>query len=102
MSNVSKCFSCVRKKDYDPKFGYYGCNLSGQECKDYSMFEPKVKPKPITNYDLLIRKTPEELAEFIANAVDCCNCKHPRNGCSENDETCAACWLDWLKEEASE
>ena len=60
MSNVSKCFSCARKKDYDPKFGYYGCNLSGQECKDYSMFEPKAKPKP-TNADRIRAMTDEEL-----------------------------------------
>ena len=52
-----------------------------------------------THADLLRALSDEELAEFIANAVDCCNCKHPRNGCSENDETCAACWLDWLKQE---
>ena len=59
-----------------------------------------VQTKPITHYDLIRAKSVEEMAEFIANAVDCCNCKHPRNGCSENDETCAAAWLDWLMKEA--
>lgn len=56
----------------------------------------------MTNADRIRAMTDEELAEFIASAVDCCNCKHPRNGCSENDETCAACWCDWLKQEVKE
>lgn len=59
------------------------------------------KCSPVTNADRLRAKSDEEMAEFIANVIDCCNCKHPRNGCSENDETCAACWLDWLKLEAN-
>lgn len=57
--------------------------------------------KPFTNYDLLISKTPEELAEWILreptigyfavcppgtkDGVDC-----PTSPCEQ-------CWLDWLK-----
>lgn len=73
------------------------CYVGELSCDD---FEPIVKAK--TNADRIRAMTDEELAVFIANAVDCCNCKHPRNGCSENDETCAACWLDWLKQEATD
>lgn len=53
--------------------------------------------KPLTNYDRLISKSPEELAEFFQ--VHCCpfelcglsnwECKHD----------CKQCWLDWLRQE---
>ena len=59
-------------------------------------------PAVTTNADRIRAMTDEELAKFIAGTVDCCNCKHPRNGCSENDETCASCQLDWLKQEATD
>ena len=106
MSNVSKCFSCAHKNDYDPKFGYYGCKLSGQECKGYSMFEPKVKPKPITNYDLLRAMSVEEMALQVAewNHGDCPPfefCPKHRNEVTHYLEcTPWKCWLDWLKQEA--
>lgn len=50
------------------------------------------KPKPITNYDLLIRKTPEEMAEFISGKA--------RTFGEEYEGYMSA--LDWLKEEASD
>ncbi len=102
MSNVSKCFSCVRKNDYDPKFGYYGCKFSGHECKDYSMFEPKVKQKPITNADRIRAMKDEELAELFEMI--------PHSGNPQTYTTDGFCiddglktkkqWLDWLKQEA--
>lgn len=45
--------------------------------------------KPITNYDRVIRKTPEELAEWLS-----CNCTGDGYGNSAED------WLDWLRQEA--
>ena len=75
-----------RSGTYDLKYGF----IPDDDCE-----------KPMTNGDRIRQMSDEELAEFIANdVVDCCNCKHPRNGCTENDETCADCWLDWLKQEA--
>lgn len=53
-------------------------------------------PKPITNYDSVIRKTPEALAEFLAEY----RCVHKAPHCIEAN--CAQCWLDWLKEEVKE
>lgn len=95
MSNVSKCFSCVHKNDYDPKFGYYGCKLSGQECKGYSMFEPKGKPKPMTNGDRIRRMTDEELADFITDDMCGLICGAPL----VCEGQCKQKMLDWLKEE---
>ncbi len=55
-----------------------------------------------TNYDLLISKTPEEMAKTCSDYVSCHNCPIPyckhrftmeKIGCQEN-------WLDWLKQEA--
>lgn len=89
MSNVSKCFFCANKKDYDAKFGYFGCDYSGQECKDYSMYEPKVKPKPITNADKIRSMTDEELADYLRYYSD----MYARYDMD---------WLDWLKEEAKD
>lgn len=86
MSNVSKCFSCAHKNDYDTKFGYYGCNLSGQECKGYSMFEPKAKLKP-TNADRIRSMSDEELSHFLFG-IQCAPASKPKE------------WLDWLKQEA--
>lgn len=103
MSNVSKCFSCAHKKDYDPKFGYYGCNLSGWECKGYSMFEPKAKPRRITNADRIRAMTDEELANLI-NRIEPKFCHDGWDymiGCDE-DKDCVMCWLDWLKQEVED
>lgn len=60
--------------------------------------------KPITNYDLLIRKTPEEMAEKIGESIDCEVCKtmhHSESGeCpSRQHQSCVDFWLDWLKQE---
>lgn len=56
----------------------------------------------MTNYDRIIRKTPEELARLFADG----NCGYCRihdfcfaKGC-RND--CEHMWLDWLKEEEKE
>lgn len=61
----------------------------------------KLTLKQQTNADRIRTMTDEELAEFIATHIDCFNCPKPRNGCSENDETCTAAWLDWLKQEVT-
>lgn len=49
-------------------------------------------PKP-THYDRIIRKTPEELAEFLAEY----RCVHKAPHCMETN--CAQCWSDWLRQE---
>lgn len=57
-----------------------------------------LKPKPQTNYELLISKTPEELANFLGeltNNGDFALC--PDSNCTCGITGCAGCWLDWLK-----
>ena len=46
--------------------------------------------KPQTNYDLLISKTQEELAEKMVDYSYC----PPGAACKP---TCKECWLSWLK-----
>lgn len=62
-------------------------------------------PKPLTHYDLLIKKTPEEMAEKIGKSIDCEVCKtmhHSESGeCpSKQHQSCVDFWRDWLKQEA--
>lgn len=62
-----------------------------------------VRLLPMTNYDLLIRKTPEELAEFLGKvtAGGYGMCAPGHYDCTGKD-SCAPCWLDWLKQEVEE
>ena len=39
------------------------------------------KPKPLTNYDLIISKTPEEIAEWLADILNHCENKKPEELC---------------------
>lgn len=64
----------------------------------------KKRIKPITNYEKLIRKTPEELAGIM---VSDCPPDYPHGDCREYEKNdgnldCPKCWLDWLKQEAAE
>lgn len=55
--------------------------------------------EPMTNYDSLIRKTPEEMAKWLGDKDTC-----PPE-CWKylyDDVDCAECWLAWMKQEASE
>ena len=64
-----------------------------------------VPPKPVTNYDLLIRKTPEELAKWIVEIADCDECEemHGFRMCdAAPDKACEDCWAGWLMQEAEE
>jgi hypothetical protein len=58
---------------------------------------------PITNYDRIRAMSDEELAEFIgkvtAGGYGICAPGH--YDCS-GKESCAPCWLDWLRQEAAE
>ena len=51
--------------------------------------------EPLTNYDRIISKSPEELAKFIAN-IEC----EPTEACA--GKSCDQCILEWLKKEAED
>ncbi len=56
--------------------------------------------KSATHYDLLIRKTSDEMAEFLEKLtkgfITPSGC--PKTGC--HSESCKTCWLDWLMQKA--
>ena len=66
---------------------YHCCVLHNTRCKceDYN---PRSK-KPTTNYDLLISKTPEELANWLYDV--------PGKWYARKEA-----WLDWLTQEADQ
>lgn len=70
---------------------------------DYDFLVQHEPPKPITNYERLICKTPEELAEWIGKvtAGGYGMCAPGHYDCTGKD-SCAPCWLEWLKEEAQD
>lgn len=56
-------------------------------------------PAVTTNYDRIIRKTPEELADYFSELT--CFPGANRDIC-KGVANCMDCWLDWLKLEATE
>lgn len=57
-----------------------------------------------TNADRIRAMTDEELAEWITELTDCTVYPHTRKDapCVSIGQTCAASWLDWLKQEAND
>lgn len=78
-----------------------GCSLAGKshemsfECKAYV---------GKTNADRIRAMSDEELAEWITELTDCAVYPYTRKDapCVSIGQTCAASWLDWLKQEATE
>ena len=69
-------------------------NYDGVPCRKNRTVEP-------TNYDRLISKTPEELAELFMHLT----CPYSIGGkvdCNAENKGCYQCWLDWLKQEEEE
>ena len=58
------------------------------------------KAKPITNADRIRSMSDEKLAEFMKYSGASCPDAHFVGDYSCHD--CKECWLDWLKQEASE
>ena len=101
------CRFCIYAKSMWGKEEPY-CKFRGKWIGDTilcSEWEAVIVPKPATNYDRLIRKTPEELAHWIDEHECASWCPdNPRvdmetKECLENDGECWKCVLDWLKEE---
>lgn len=59
-----------------------------------------------SNYDRIISKSPEELAEWIETIADCALCQLKGKSCKggrfESRASCKQCWLKWLREEATD
>ena len=74
------------------------CTLNEE---DYS-YHSNGRERRKTNADRIRAMTDEELAEYICKVQyregDVCP---PTHNCAV-DKACVKCWLDWLKEEASE
>ena len=79
-----------------PAFDKCTAQYRGSRCAalrySYGLDDPK------TNYDRIISKSPEELAEWINN--NSCLCAPGKEPCEDGE--CEECWLDWLKQEAKE
>ena len=54
---------------------------------------------PLTNYDRLVSKTPEELADYFSELT--CFPGANRDIC-KGVANCMDCWLNWLRQEAKE
>lgn len=67
-------------------------------CPTWEEHKGSIYPKPLTHYDCLISKTPEEMAEWINN--NSCLCAPGKEPCEDGE--CEECWLDWLRQEAEE
>ena len=59
------------------------------------------KPKPVTNYGRLVSKSPEEMVEWI-ESIEPAACPW-RDDYGDNCRFthCRDCWLDWLRQEAT-
>ena len=81
--------------------GYCACTRD--KCSDDCATYRSYKPKPITNYDRIISKSPEELADFLWSIGN-----NPATGNYYlNGKLLFSCadgngWLDWLKQEAAQ
>lgn len=65
-------------------------NFDGKPCRKVRTVEP-------TNYDLLISKTPEELAEWIESIEPAACPWRDDHGDNCRFTNCHDCWLGWLK-----
>lgn len=86
---------------HDLEHPYYRPQRSRLKCKEY-------RTDPITNYDRIVSKTPEELATWIDDyaAYAWCPVDAPidpeTHECLIHDGDCRLCILDWLRKEATE
>lgn len=70
---------------------------------DYDFLVQYEPPQPQTNADRIRAMSDEELAEFLGkvSAGGYGMCAPGHYDCTGKD-SCAPCWLDWLRQEASE
>ena len=73
---------------HDPEHPFYQPTRSRLKCKEY-------RTKPITHYDLLISKTPEEMAKFLTILSD--PEWHIDGNIFDMTVPKESSWLSWLK-----
>lgn len=74
---------------FSDKYGGY-CVCTRDKCSNDCATYRRFNPKPVTNYDRIISKTPEELSRWIW-AV--------QSGINHEDIVSTDGWLNWLKKE---
>ena len=62
--------------------------------------KPTTIGKPQTKADCIRAMSDEELAEWIASIYP--DCPPGREGCINDTDVCQSCWLDWLRQEATD
>lgn len=86
------CKKCGGIAGWDSYFQSWICTRCGNE-----------EPKPLTNYDQLISKTPEEMAVWFCECMlDCCGCPAfgkciKYDGDANERSKTAPGLVDWLK-----
>lgn len=86
--------SCYRDGGCGP-YEMYSCNECPASKPEYKNRSVQATSTPVaTNYDRLIRMTPEELALWMHNTEE----QAAYIGTAESKES----WLDWLKQEVTE
>ena len=94
---MGKCDNCRLRKESAKAFDIH---WHGEDDCPYG--KCPVPDFPKTNADRIRSMTDEELAEFESERM-CCPPGKP--GCEANNLTCdncEKCWLDWLKQEATD
>lgn len=89
--------ACYRNGGCGP-YEMYSCSECPASKSDY--LQVKAMPKPPTNYDRLVRKTPEEIADLFKE-WECPFIFGYTGGC-KGAGGCRQCWLDWLNMEVVE
>lgn len=106
-----KCETCLNSRTGISENGYHCvCTLSAKKSancitndyKHYVKSPLDIPQKPITNADRIRGMSNEELAEFMANKIDCQYCSVRSAWCTESEASCKTNWLDWLRQEARE
>ena len=101
---IDWCKSCLYDRYDGAEEPCINCDAVGGNRP--SEYYPKKHPKPVTNYDRIVDKTPEELAEWIETIANCDSCQYSwslgkcRGGDGTSHATCRLKWLEWLQQEA--
>ena len=86
-----KCDTCKMKRAC-AELERMGKVQRHENCRCY------IQVKPVTNYDRIVSKSPEELAKWLNSHFRC----PPKTTCPMGEASCEKCWLDYLKREVED